>query len=157
LICSVCNQKLICTDSRPWGNDMQQRKYVCICKKRYTTQEVFAQLITKKTESKRRAMEYKPVTTFAGATPFVRGPEMDKVPPPSDQRVYKRGNVSPNAQKVLEYIKNHSGVKSSELKSVLGIKSIHRYVNCLHEDLLIDVSTHKNPIGRPYRRCWIRG
>lgn len=102
-------------------------------------------------------MDYKPVTTFAGPSPFVEVTQMDGPRLPSDQRIYKRGTVSPTALQVLDYIKQHSGVKMTELKSVLGVNSIHRYVNCLHEDLLIDVSTHKNTIGRPYRRCWIKG
>jgi hypothetical protein len=100
-----------------------------------------------------------PKTTFAGRNPF-KPAEIVPLPPPSsptERRIYKRGTLSLKAKLVLEYINTHSGIKLSKLQELLQISCMHRYVSCLHEDQLIDVSEHPINTGRPFKRCWIKG
>jgi hypothetical protein len=138
---------------------LQQRRYRCVCKRQFTTQETFAPLITKSIEAKKRSMGYRPETTFAGENPFgtARIIPMPVTRLLTEGRVYQRGKLSPNAVIVLDHINTHSGVKLKELQAALKIKCVHRYVSCLHEDQLIDVSVHPSKVGRAFKRCWIKG
>jgi chromosome segregation and condensation protein ScpB len=82
------------------------------------------------------------------------------LPPPTSpvqRRVYKRGTLSKKAEEILAYINSHSGIRLSKLQEILQVSCMHRYVSCLHEDQLIDVSEHPINTGRPIKRCWIKG